>query len=623
MQSKTSFFNKTIFKRNISQFGVISIVLAAIYFFSLTFNVILKITKNPVDLARDYNTTAEAAKVLAIEDIIQSVCGPWLIFFVAIIVAAGLFGYLFNARQSNMIHSFPVKLSALYTTNVISGLLIILVPILVNAVIVAVIACSMSMELVGHVMTAFLYMAGYTLFFYGLACFTVMFTGQMLFGFVFYFILNGLYMGITLIVVSLIKLYGYGLDNIEYDMNNPLFFIYYLSRNSSMTQVRELINGERIGELKYYFVGGQVVAAYAIAGIVLIVLGFVVYKKRKVETASDFITIGWAKVLFRWGFAACMGTLISLVLSEIYSGYTATQKQAAFFVVMFILILVFFFVGQMLIKKGFRVNDKKTIIEGLVCATVFTGALMVADYAGYGIENKIPKADDVKCVVFSGYNNANLDGESIEEVIELHRMFVENRKEIESTYFGEEYQWLNLTYMMKDGTKIRRYYSYRMDPDQNCIGNEIYKKYAEILNSKEAIENVLYLDQMESITVEDATLYRYFKSMDYVNGEAIKPELRKELLEAIKADTEAGHIVQVAPYDYFKNGSPSMASIEMRYDSVVPVEYYYTNGYSDTVTSLYVEVYISPECENIANLLIREGMIVDSSELQPYYSYEE
>ena len=47
--------------------------------------------------------------------------------------------------------------------------------------------------------------------------------------------------------------------------------------------------------------GLRVLAAYVAAAVVIYLIAYYCYKKRRIESAGDLISFNWVKPLFRWG----------------------------------------------------------------------------------------------------------------------------------------------------------------------------------------------------------------------------------------------------------------------------------------------------------------------------------
>ena len=121
MQSKRSFFNRTLFRKNLGRFwplwGCVSLAGAM-----LPLYVLLALLG---DRAGGSVTPEDFTNVLY-----QSVTifAPGFIAAYAILCAMAVWGYLYNSRSVGLMHTLPVDRTCLFVTNTLSGLAMVLVP---------------------------------------------------------------------------------------------------------------------------------------------------------------------------------------------------------------------------------------------------------------------------------------------------------------------------------------------------------------------------------------------------------------------------------------------------------------------------------------------------------------
>ena len=121
MKLKTSFFNKTIFAKNLTLFWPIWTVYLLFLLAMLPLNLLIRFQRQVgtqrIGYSLEQRNLAELNEVLS-----QLNLTMVAVFIVAGILAMALFNYLFNSRSANMIHALPVTRGELFGTNVISGL---------------------------------------------------------------------------------------------------------------------------------------------------------------------------------------------------------------------------------------------------------------------------------------------------------------------------------------------------------------------------------------------------------------------------------------------------------------------------------------------------------------------
>ena len=113
MRSKTSFFNRTIFMKNILRFWPMWILYPGSPVFSLPVSLYLR--TNPQRLHAANLAEAQLREVVT--------CVNWgttanfvYIFVMAIVLVLLIFSYLYSARSCNMMHALPVSRKELFVT---------------------------------------------------------------------------------------------------------------------------------------------------------------------------------------------------------------------------------------------------------------------------------------------------------------------------------------------------------------------------------------------------------------------------------------------------------------------------------------------------------------------------
>ena len=60
--------------------------------------------------------------------------------------------------------------------------------------------------------------------------------------------------------------------------------------------------------------GMPLTGIYAAAAVVLVVAAYQLYKRRQIETAGDWVSIGIIEPVFRWGAALCGGLVVGVTV---------------------------------------------------------------------------------------------------------------------------------------------------------------------------------------------------------------------------------------------------------------------------------------------------------------------
>ena len=285
--------------------------------------------------------------------------------------------------------------------------------------------------------------------------------------------------------------------------------------DSNLEYVPTFTEGFPHGLYTWEFQGLGTLAIYAAAGVVLLVLGLLLYKRRPMETAGDIISFQPLKPLFKICMAVGTGLVFANFMLALIYDIGLRGYPMALYLAFLVIVggLVGWFAAQMLIEKTVRVFShgwKGALIFVALVLLVFTG--VEKDWLGY--ERKVPEADEVQEVyVECDYNTyATLkDPENIAEVLKLHSNILSNRSlhELPSwpqptteaaapvaadVSFPEDYQlpaltqqYLELNYQLKDGSTLSRTYDLTVPREAILDPKSEIRVLEETINSPEAI----------------------------------------------------------------------------------------------------------------------------------------
>lgn len=437
MKSKTSFFDWNLLKKNITRFapawGILLVMLLLAFPVSA-----LREVKDYWGVQRYLSTLREA--------------GPLISAFSALLFASILFRYLHNSRAAYMMHAFPMTRTCLFVTNLVSGLLFFLVPMLVIGL------SNRLIFLVNGVSGPNLeWMARWTLeylFFYGLAVFCMFLSGSQFISGLSYAALNFVCSLIPLVFFALARWFVYGLDSSVPD------WLVFLSPLLWM-----LNDGYDFG----------ILLLYAGIGMVLMGLAWLFYQKRHVERAGDAMVFPWAEQLFRLVFTFCVGLYLGMGFASIHADYFLPISMIGLF--------IGWFGATMVLRRTAKVfKDKKTWLGyGLfVLALLLTVGAMRYDILGW--QRRLPDADEVVSVKIwsydpyvEGYTDNELfsdlivltEPDQIESVRQLHSGFLakrENRIGAGDMFDGMMDEF-HIEYQLADGTTLQRCYGHITEVD--------------------------------------------------------------------------------------------------------------------------------------------------------------
>ena len=130
MKSKTSSFNTTIFKKNLTHHWPIWIVYLCYLIVVVPLSIWLYANNESNYIG---NVPLTQKQYYVIGSALAGAGSVVPVFIVAAAAALAVFSYLYNPRNANMIHSLPLDRRELYITNYVSGFVFLFVPELIAA----------------------------------------------------------------------------------------------------------------------------------------------------------------------------------------------------------------------------------------------------------------------------------------------------------------------------------------------------------------------------------------------------------------------------------------------------------------------------------------------------------
>lgn len=455
MRSKTSFFSLAIFWNNIKRFWPIWASYLVIWLFMM-----------PVTLWRSIEDSIRYGYGYTAADLQYRVLGSVsgtsmaMAFIYAIAVAVAVFAYLYSSKSAGMLHALPVRREGLYLTAYVTGLVFLLVPLVIVFLVTLGVEAAMGMLAAGDLCLWLAASAGLCVFFFSFASFCAVFTGLAPALAAFYLILNFVVKAVEMLAVALLSFIVFGMSgNASFQALDFLTPVYFIINRAEIKYIAETES--------YIFTNGYIIAAYAAAGVVLAVIGLLIYRKRNVEAAGDAVAHKSMRPVFKYGVAFCAALVLTVfVMAICYSSYTPSAPIA----VAALLVacgFIGYFAAEMILKKSFRVF--KSGIKGwLIFSAVLIVIVAAVHFDLFGYEKRIPDASAVESVnVSAAYNEGNLltDADLITEAVAVHRLVYENKADIrakQDSYRGgsENLVNLRLTYRLKDGSVLEREYNF-------------------------------------------------------------------------------------------------------------------------------------------------------------------
>lgn len=555
MRSGISFFDWTVFKKTVFRFWPLWGVYLVGWLFALPLNglTMLRMDANAMP-GIDYGYLEN----FVLYTVPQSAVNAALIIFVlfGVMAAMAVFSHLFNARSANLFGSLPIRREGLFLTHYLAGLSFFIVPnviiFLLTLAVEAAGGCVSMRSLLFWLAVA----CGEGFFFYTLAVFCAMFTGHILALPAFYAIVNGFVMGVTGLVYIVLESFYYGFagfpDGVYEAMLwfTPVGKLYQAVRYERhallMEPTSSAIQWERRIE------GWGTVGVYALAAVVLAVCAFLLYRRRRLESAGDVVAINVMKPVFRYGVALCVGLAFGMGTMVILYGGEITLMIA-----IVVWGIIGYFAAEMLLQKSFKVFQKW---KGAVAVTaVFVVLFLVVGFDLTGYETRIPDLDDVESVTVTGLNIQFLDDDgnafrrmtvTDPEVIRLitlvHKAAVEQR-DVDGRGGPDTTTTLSVTYHLKNGGALSRQYHWIwVQPEQ--VNQEGTAPWAvqQLYNNRELCWRMYGFDELEGYLARGGGLtqagYDFYDEEGLINTAYFYGGDAEALFAAMKEDFFAGRV---------------------------------------------------------------------------------
>ena len=512
MKLRTSYFNLTVLRKNITRFAPLWI-LASVFQVLL---LLMIVSRDPGRVANDLST----------------IIGPMALYNVgyALLCATCLFGDLYKSKMCNALHAMPMKREGWLLTNLASGAIFALIP--------ATLGCLCGIALTREFCQMALLWQGASLLqfvvFFGMAVFCALCAGTRLGAFGLYGVLN--FSPLLLYVMSS-YFYEPLLPSVRFDYEPILVATPFLQLT--------LLDGYAFfeyGKIESYFYGcssqtwGYLWICAAL-GVLLLAAAWLVYRRRHLERAGEFITVKPMRYVFVVAFTLGVATFLHAIF-DLFVG-------SGNYLFLAIGAVIGYFGGVMLLERSVKVFRGKVLIGFAAVCIAFLASCGVVAADPLGLTTYVPEAEKVeKAYVFLGYNGFGTPtfedktwGDTAEEiaaVVDIHKDLVENK---ETDMVGDNIQ-SKVVYLMKDGSTVERFY---WAEPKGAAGQKIKAYFSDYRNLFE----VDCWEELEArlVSVEACS---YIDQAKYVN---IRDNIRnEELLEALRKDCEAGLLVQDSNY---------------------------------------------------------------------------
>ena len=451
MRSATSFFDKTTARSDLRRHWPIAFIYTCVWLVGLPVN----LWSSSMWMPEEMTPALRAAQIII--GSYPTLAGALFVF--GCVLAMALMGYLMSPRAVGLLHALPVRRGTLLATHTLVGWLMLNVPALLAVLVSIPVQAYYGGVAWGALGAWLLVHCGLSLFFLALGLLCAMVTGWLLAIPAIYAVVNFAVIAVAGLVRTLCSLfcYGYAGD----DDFAP--FVYWLTPVVNLVKRFGTCGVERSDAAPYpwqvQFPADVVhaVGIYTAAGAALLALTYLLYRRRKSESAADPAAFPWMRPVFRYGTGLLGGLALGLGLYQLVLGWrmeSETGRWVGLLVSTVLMGALCYYAAEMLVRKSLRVLRRSLPGAGLVCvllALVCAGARF--DVSGYAA--RVPDVSAVTQVQLRGSLGLSAVNCTEPETIEIITLRPDEDDPENSAY-------ITLSYTLTDGSTLTR--AYQLNP---------------------------------------------------------------------------------------------------------------------------------------------------------------
>lgn len=557
MKSKKSFCNLSavLVSRNLKQFWLIPFAAFLAYFIRGILPLIVK--------SSNYETLRYLTdETLSNHDIVFL----GVLMVLPICASIAVFSYLHGNAPAIVMHAMPFSRKKLYRSSILSGLIMILLPVLLIGICYAVLLRGDAYDLSPEALPSWIVRTLISAFFvYAVSALAAVVAGSVVTHILLAMFFNGLLPITTFIINRFMSafLFGYADPPLASSILSPVSF-------------------ERSNYLSLFYEDTMFTyLAYLLFAFILIWCSAAAYGRLPLEKEGNATVITWlgeivcilfafvATIIFDFFIISWGGEIINLPLLLIGSLIGS---------------FLFYIVARMILEKSlavFRLAALKKYMAVLAAVALFFG-LTVFDLTGY--TTKVPEADAIESVALndeflaigmpehrSGTEVVLSKRENIENLTNFHRLLVKNKADLMNQ--TENICFFDINYHLRDGKEIRRSYWIPLAHRSQFI--DAYKKIYESREYKQLILDAIKEEKTADFQLWDDTGEKLIMKLPDSFGDQFKAALLKDMeamtFENVMAarDQTSQYILTYNEY-YLGNSDEGMENIFAVYEDIYP-----------------------------------------------------
>ena len=468
----------TLFRKNLTRFWPLwggASFLGSLFPLAL----LLQLMRGRVDLIEPLSVTEMYYSVLCYGV-------PILSLLYAILCAMLVWSYLYNSRSVGLMHTLPITRRGVFVTNFLSGMAMMLIPYAIVGTLCVLISLAYGvLEPVGLLVTV-LGVLGESFFYFASATLVAFMVGNVFALPAVYFLLHFLAPLLDWLLCLFAGNFIFGLDSyysgvVEF-LSPTVYLVERVNVNCTYEEVQVVTelthtDGYITRLTAVTLENAWLIGVYALVGVVFLALAYVLYARRRSESAGDVVAVGWMKPVFRFGLAALAAllggqALYALFWDSFQSGSYYDALPMA--VCMLVAGTIGYYAASMLLAKSLRVFRGSW--KGLILVAAGCIALCcVLRFDLLGISRRVPEASQVQKVEFYAADNTyklypGEDDALLEQVRTVHKTIVADQDYVRD-YEDSDRRYLAVSddtmtdtytrfiYTLNNGLQVERRYS--------------------------------------------------------------------------------------------------------------------------------------------------------------------
>nr|WP_325184489.1 hypothetical protein [uncultured Oscillibacter sp.] len=616
MRSKTLYFNRALFLKNLARFWPLwggASFIGALFPLALLSQLVRRLGPDaPLEITDMYYAALQA--------VVPIVC-----LLYGLLCALAVWSYLYGARSVGGVHTLPIRREGLFVTNLLSGYAMVLIPFAVTGGLAVLVTAAFGLFEPAGVLVTVLGVLGESFFYFSSATLAAFITGNVFAMPALYLLLHFLEAILDLLLSNFARGFIFGFST---DYTGFLEFLsptVYLMRNVDVdTQYREITDyaGMHIRNelVSVRLENPWLIAVYALAGAVLLVFAFALYRRRQSERTGEVVAAGWMRPFFRYGLAGLAALLGGQLIYALF-WEDAYFKVAPLAVCMLVTGAIGYYAASMLLAKTLRVfrGNWRGLVLVAAGIVVVCGALKLDVFRA---ADRVPEIDQIQELEFRTESNTYIfhPGEEdglLERVRALHAAIAADRDYIQAFDWDtptalteEEASWTSaysvFVYTTRGGQTVRRYYSMPLTRERLGQSGTYDNLLDGLINSQE-----MRLKRIHA----SGDGYKPVGGSVYLNtrgeGYDLSDREAAAILEAVTRDAQAGRWGRV---DWLESGEREGEAYAMQLSLEFSKE-------SDQTWD-WIEITVRPEMTATVSCLMELGLVtggdlVTRAELYP------